>query len=152
MTTEPDKAPAAEPAAEPSAEPSAPAAAPAAAAPAAPARRRPSGKFVLALTGAFLAGAVCTGCVGLAAAFVVGHGHDHRGFDDDHPKIERMFPDRGPWKGGEGWPGDERTRDKSNWPGLPDKGVWPLPDGKPGLPAVPAPEQKPAAPVPSATS
>lgn len=124
---------------------------------AAPVRRRPSGKVVLAVAGAFVAGAVCTGCVGVAALFVAGHGDDRRGFGDDHPKVERMFPDRGGWKGGEGWPGDSGwPGDGGPWqkqggPGPQDKGVWPLPDTRQGLPVVPAPEQKIPSAAPSAT-
>ncbi|WP_155370931.1 hypothetical protein [Catellatospora vulcania] len=146
MTTEPVEAQPAEPAAAPAAEPKT------VVTEVRPVRRRPSGKVVLAVAGAFVAGAVCTGCLGVAALFVAGHGDDHHGFDGDHPKIERVFPDRGGWKGGEKWPGDGGPWQKQEWPGPQDKGIWPLPDDRPGLPGVPAPEQKVPSPAPSATS
>jgi hypothetical protein len=109
-----------------------------------------SGGFALALAGAFLAGAVCTGCLGAAVVFVANQTGGYREFDDGRAKIERVFPDgRGEWKGDKGWPGYGLPQDKQGWPAPQDKGVWPAPDGMPGWPA-PAPEQKrPPVPAPS---
>ncbi|WP_144127717.1 hypothetical protein [Catellatospora sichuanensis] len=137
------------PPADASAEPVAPVATQPAAA---PAPRRLSGKLALALAGAFLAGAVCTGCFGVAVVFVGHHADDHREFGGDHPKIERVIPERGEWKGEKGRPGGGMPWEKQAWPGPQDKGIWPDPNGKPGWPGVPAPADKLPSPVPSPSS
>lgn len=149
MTTEPDETPPADASAEPAAPPAAPAAPPAAQPAAAPAPRRVSGRLGLALAGAFLAGAVCTGCLGFAVVFVAHHADDHREFGVDHPKVERVLPDRGEWRGEKGWPGGGVPWEKPEWPGPQDRGVWPDPHGKLGVPGLPAPDEKPPSPVPS---
>ncbi|MDI1464080.1 hypothetical protein QEZ54_24135 [Catellatospora sp. KI3] len=116
MTTEPEKA-----ADEDPTEVAAPAPPPAAEPVRPRTSRRPSGRIVLALAGAFLAGAVCTGCVGVALVAVAHHHGHERG--DDFRRHDR---------------GDDRFRRDGDERG--PRRVYPVPEGRPGRPFPPGTE------------
>ncbi|MBV1853576.1 hypothetical protein [Catellatospora tritici] len=142
MTTEPDKAADEDPTVVAAPAPPAP---PPAAEPVRPAAsRRPSGRVVLALAGAFLAGAVCTACVGAAVVAVAHHGDDRGDFrrHDRGDHFRRDGDERGPrrvYPVPQGGPGR---------PVPPGVEVWPVPGGD-GLPVLPDPNGPTQLPVPA---
>ncbi|GIG00542.1 hypothetical protein [Catellatospora citrea] len=97
-----------------------------------PARREPSGKFALALVGAFLAGSCLTGCVG-AALVAAAHSVRHERMEDGWHRDRDRWHERPEWY----------DRDR-HFPPAPPAPVPPVvpprpPAVPPAPPAVPAP-------------
>ncbi|MEV0457706.1 hypothetical protein [Catellatospora methionotrophica] len=94
-----------------------------------PARREPTGRFALALVGAFLAGSVLTCCAGAA---LVAASHAMR-----HERMEHGWQDRGRW------------HDRPEWWDRDRQHPWPAPVPPGPVPPAPAPPA-PASPRPPA--
>lgn len=106
-----------------------------------PARREPSGRFALALVGAFLAGVCLTGCAG-AALVAAAHAIRHERFDRDWNDERDRWHDRPEWY----------DRDRQ-YPPPPAPLPPPVPPAVPSKPpAVPTPPPAAPTPTPSRTS
>ncbi|GAA2361249.1 hypothetical protein Cme02nite_38960 [Catellatospora methionotrophica] len=108
-----------------------------------PERREPTGRFALALVGAFLAGSVLTCCAGAA---LVAASHAMR-----HERMEHGWHDRDRWHDRPEW----WDRDRQHpWPAPVPPGPGPVPPAPaPPAPASPRPPAltppPPAAPTPT---